>query len=221
MCRKRTDPACLVVCLWLILPASCGSEEGFEPFPEGGFFDAPDGMIDVGLETTGTEGLSTSEPRAQVPDAYDDTTIEPVGELPADAPPEVEPTPCTVDLRGCREEFEGTQTVEFCPPPRNVCGRDNVNACCPPGYAPVRCIDCGTGENHGVSRIYDAEGNWVGCNGWEGENNYGGECARVICERENSAANEICDNNVDDDGDGLVDCMDRSDCRSHPSCIDW
>lgn len=34
----------------------------------------------------------------------------------------------------------------------------------------------------------------------------------------NNPVNEICDNQVDDDGDGLVDCLDVDDCATHASC---
>jgi len=220
MPRTGTCLVWILAGLWAFLPLSCGTEEGFDPFSDGGFFEAPDGAA--------ADALGPEEPVARVADAHDDPSIdpsiepsiEPVGELPADAPPEVEPVPCTLDLQGCYEEHEGTPTVELCPPPRNVCGRDNVNACCPPGYAPIMCIDCGHGENHGVDNIYDPDGTWVGCNGWEGENNYGSECARVVCTRENCEPNEICDNGLDDDGDGLTDCRDVGNCGGDPVCAE-
>jgi len=29
---------------------------------------------------------------------------------------------------------------------------------------------------------------------------------------------EICDDGFDNDGDGLIDCLDKRDCRQHPAC---
>jgi hypothetical protein len=36
-------------------------------------------------------------------------------------------------------------------------------------------------------------------------------------ETEPPAEAEICDDNIDNDGDGLVDCLDK-DCRQNPAC---
>ena len=34
-------------------------------------------------------------------------------------------------------------------------------------------------------------------------------------------AQEICNNGVDDDGDGLIDCYDTGDCSADPSCANF
>jgi hypothetical protein len=33
-----------------------------------------------------------------------------------------------------------------------------------------------------------------------------------------SADDEICDDGIDNDADGLIDCLDRLDCRQDPAC---
>lgn len=37
---------------------------------------------------------------------------------------------------------------------------------------------------------------------------------------DDAAPTEVCDNDMDDDGDGLVDCRDKVDCCSHDECAD-
>jgi hypothetical protein len=224
---KLDKRAALFLCLAAAVgTAGCGAEVGWQDYTDAG--DEGDAPLGEGRDMSAEESSAVDTGAADpVPDDAGESMID-AAEQPADgsdvsspeAPPEQqEGGPCALHLRGCLDDdYEGIPAVEFCPPGYNVCGRNNNNACCPTGFHPVQCIDCGIGSSHWAVHI-EVDGVWVGCRGGENPDNGGRECSAVVCEREGCVETEQCDNLIDDDLDGLTDCLDP-DCSMGPACAE-
>ncbi len=83
------------------------------------------------------------------------------------------------------------------------------------GGTPIACDDDGAGVGT-ASRIVltNAEPGtyFIVVDGWNG-------ASGAFQLNVNVGATEVCTNRLDDDGDGLIDCLDRADCATNPFCL--
>jgi hypothetical protein len=99
------------------------------------------------------------------------------------------------------------QPVQACTaPPLHVSNNTDCNDN-DPDINPDACDIKGDGIDQDCDGAYRTKGKPCPGSGGDGGGDGGG-----------GSTPEICDNGIDDDGDGKVDCADKKDCRNDPYC---